>query len=201
MNTKPCKTNRLLLVEDDQSQCDVYKAALESEHLTVVVARSSNDACALLENGNFHLTLLDWGLSECRKSTNEDPTGATVLKRCREIDPHLPVIVMSGLISVDVRSDSLLNQADSYLQKPFSMGLLWHHVSRWLERVNADKDQFRLRDETDILPLQELERRYVTRVLEILGGNISDTGRRLDLHRQTVTAFLQRRPLHPRRQS
>lgn len=189
MNCPNKRQDQILIVEDDQVYLDLLTGVLNVD-FAVIPARSSAEACNLLADGRFSLVLLDWNLSKHRGSVEEDPTGSGVLKRCREIDPHLPVVVMSGLLSVDVRHDAILNEADSFLQKPFSLTLLARHVSRWIERTEAADKDFRLRNEADILPLKEIQRKYVHRVVEMLGGNVSCAAEKLNVHRNTVSSIL-----------
>ena len=117
-------------------------------------------------------------------------TGSAVLRACREVNLLLPVIVMSGNQRFDARTDALMQNADSFLQKPFSVDMLARHVRFWMQRARGARATFRLSAEDDIIPCDELKRRYVRSVVALLGGNLSEAARRLQLHRHTVAALL-----------
>jgi DNA-binding NtrC family response regulator len=116
--------------------------------------------------------------------------GSDVLAFCRRLYPLLPVVVMSGSPKVDVRTDALSQGADSFIQKPFSNSLMAQHIRFLLQRVRHGTALFRLDSEAAIIPLEELKSLYVRSVVTLLGGNVSEAARRLDLNRQTVARLV-----------
>jgi CheY-like chemotaxis protein len=78
-----------------------------------------------------------WEFSGPLVRSPAEATGGTVLKRCREIDPLMPVIVITGVTAFDVQTDAIMREADSFFQKPFSYLLLINHVGRWMKRLAA----------------------------------------------------------------
>lgn len=128
----------ILIVEDDAVFLNVLATELRSAGWDTIAAASATEACRLLESERVALVLLDWNLSNAGTSAGEKETGSVVLRACRAVDPLIPVIVMSGERAFDVRTDAMLNDADSYLEKPFSMSLLVGHVARWLKRRDEE---------------------------------------------------------------
>lgn len=132
----------ILVVEDDEIFLNALSTELRGAGWDVLGASSVEEACRILRLERVSLVLLDWNLNNAGGvSTGSFPsdgaTGNVVLKVCRDVNPLIPVIVMSGERAFDVRTDAVLNEADSYLEKPFSMSLLVGHVSRWLKRCDA----------------------------------------------------------------
>jgi DNA-binding NtrC family response regulator len=111
------------------------------------------------------------------------------------LDPWLPVIVWSGYDTMDVRTDAVLAEADSFLAKPFSLALLANHLRHWLNRARASQTPWKLTCAQDILPLEEVKRRYVVEAVRLMDGNVAAAARKLDLHRHTVAALLGMDPL------
>jgi DNA-binding response OmpR family regulator len=123
----------ILIVEDDLTFLNALASELRAAGWEVALASSVTEACNLLEDVPISLVLLDWNLSQ-GISQGGPATGAVVLRESRRLNPLVPVVVMSGERAFDVRTDAVLNEADSYLEKPFSMSLVVGHVSRWLKR-------------------------------------------------------------------
>ena len=124
----------ILIVEDDETFLNAIATELRGAGWNVLMATSVADACSCLQRERVSLVLLDWNLSNAGNLGVQGETGSLVLKTCRQVDPSIPVIVMSGERAFDVRTDAVLNGADSYLEKPFSMSLLVGHVSHCLKR-------------------------------------------------------------------
>ena len=127
----------ILIVEDDEVFLNVLVTQLSGVGWEVRTATSVEQACQLLHQERMSLVLLDWNLSNASGGGGAATTGSVVIKTSREVDPLIPVIVMSGERAFDVRTDAVLHEADSYLEKPFSMSLLVGHVSRWLKRCDV----------------------------------------------------------------
>jgi DNA-binding NtrC family response regulator len=149
-------------------------------------AHSSNEAYAALSSGGFAAVVLDWNLSNSHRG---EATAKGILKKYKELYPHLPVIVVSGFADVDVRNDALHNGADSFLAKPFGLELLITHVKRWTERVAAVDESLWPTNITNVRPLDEVQRRYVLRVLSLTGENVSRAAEVLKIHRHTVASI------------
>ncbi len=129
----------ILVVEDDEDFLSAISIELRGAGWDVIGAATVEEACRVLGRERVSLVLLDWNLNNAGGGLSEGATGSVVIKTCRRVDAQIPVIVMSGERAFDVRTDAVLNEADSFLEKPFSMSLLVSHVSRWLKRREADQ--------------------------------------------------------------
>lgn len=147
-----------------------------------VTAMSVDEACAKLSEREFDITLLDWMLGSS--------SGRAVVELCRERHPLMPVIVISGAEEVDVRTDALMAEADSFLKKPFSAAELIKHLEWWLKRQKAVPTLSLPQHQEDVIPLHEFQRRYVSHVVTLCSKNLSLAAERLGLHRHTVGKIL-----------
>jgi DNA-binding response OmpR family regulator len=170
----------ILVVEDDEDMREWVVSALAEESLKSITAASVAEAIAVLQSNRVALTVLDWGLDRC---------GAEVLRVMKQQRPEVLVLVMSGLHH-DVRTDAMVEQADAFLEKPFSATVLKHQVLRMLRRAEDQARAILPRNPEDIRPLSEIKELYIRHVVGLLNDNISLAAEKLGIHRQTVSATL-----------
>jgi DNA-binding NtrC family response regulator len=181
--TKSSGDRDLILVVDDEAEVrKMICECLDREGISCVTAASVEEAVELIKSNKIALTLLDWGLDGAM-------SGSQVLRLCRELYPLMPVIVMSGL-RLDVRTDAVIEQADGFLEKPFSNSVIRSHVAWWLKRLKATPKVFLPQREEDILPLEKFKRVYIRHVVQLLDDNLSLAAEKLGIHRQTVSAAI-----------
>ena len=117
---------RILLVEDDPQVGELVKRFLEKEGLLVVWARTGREALKQAWEGTKpDLVVLDRGLP--------DLESLEVLRSLRDLDPLLPVL-LTGRADEDSRVEGLLEGADDYLGKPFSLKELLARIKALLRR-------------------------------------------------------------------
>ena len=110
----------VLIVEDDAPLRGFLEFSFVSKQISCITAGTVDEACSLLKRRQIALLLLDWGL---------DKSAVEVLQLCRTLYPLMPVIVMSGR-TLDARTDPILAQANSLLQKPFNTAVLTSQIER-----------------------------------------------------------------------
>jgi len=113
---------RILLVEDEEEFANALRAALQRERFIVDQADRISVAQEAAMAGSHDLVLLD--------RTLPDGDGLSLLPILREIQPGLPVIVLSARGDVVDRVAGLDRGADDYLAKPFD-------VDELLARIRA----------------------------------------------------------------
>ncbi|MGD0262408.1 MAG: response regulator [Verrucomicrobiota bacterium] len=183
-NTAPSQADRplILVVEDEEDTREFIKGALQTNGLACIAVASVAGATAALEKNTVALIVLDWGL---------DRSGAEVLQFSRELYPLMPVIVMSGQ-PFDVRTDAVVQQADAFLQKPFSATVLTSQVTQLIKRARSSNPEFLPQRSENILPLDEVKNIYIRHVVHLLNNNVSLAAKGLGIHRQTVSAVLKK---------
>ncbi|MCU0841634.1 MAG: response regulator [Thiobacillaceae bacterium] len=121
---------RLLLAEDDPMIGASMEQGLRIAGFTVDWVRDGRAAEIALEDGSYALLLLDLGLPR--------QDGLTLLKRIRQRDNSVPVLIVTARDAVADRVAGLNLGADDYLVKPFDLeelvartrALLRRHVGR-----------------------------------------------------------------------
>ena len=127
---------QILIVDDDMNIGDVMEKVLIQEGYRVFRAYSGTEALLFLKQCRPDLILLDLMLPGL--------SGEEILPEIREI----PVIVVSAKAEVDDKVSLLMDGAEDYITKPFSVKELLARVEVQLRRgrPEAEPDVFRFRD-------------------------------------------------------
>ena len=110
--TVSATTTRVLVVEDDAISAELTQVILAQRGFAerqVIVAGSITDASQYLRSDKIDLVLADLTLP--------DAQGLEVVHRCRELAPHVPIIVLTANRDVDQALEALSAGAQDYLIK------------------------------------------------------------------------------------
>jgi len=129
----------ILLVEDKDSLRTMLRLALEAQDLTVVEARDEIEATAALQTARPGVVLSDLRLP------NGDGFG--VLRAAKEIDPELPVIVMTAFGSIQDAVVAMKEGALDFLAKPVDPDHLLLMVERALAQRRMATENILLKEE------------------------------------------------------
>jgi DNA-binding response OmpR family regulator len=134
----------LLLVEDDPVLSTFLADNLTADGFELVLADSVRDGLRVLEHRRPDLAIVDLGLP--------DGSGLELLAQVREadgvasrLDPHLPLIVLSGRTSELDRVRGFERGADDFVTKPFSYSELRLRITAMLRRTREQRGHGRLR--------------------------------------------------------
>jgi len=116
----------ILVVEDDQLVQSVVEEGLTDGGFEIVIASSGENAVELLDasEGKYRALVTDINLGR------DNIDGWDVARHAREIDPHFPVIYMSGKDADEWASKGVPNSI--MLAKPFAPAQLVTAVSQLL---------------------------------------------------------------------
>ncbi len=118
----------VLVIEDDQDLATEIRAELETSGHSVRHAATAEDGLEAARHGSPAVLVLDRGLD------GED--GLKILEALREEGNGVPVIIISGLSTVDDRIRGLQAGGDDYLVKPFALPELSARVEALLRRAH-----------------------------------------------------------------
>lgn len=121
---------RILLVEDDPLLGEGLQASLQMEGYAVDWLRDGESAWRSLRIETFDLVVLDLGLP--------DVSGLEILKRMRQQEMDLPVLILTARDALEDRVLGLDSGADDYLIKPFDLDELTARL-RVLSRRRAGR--------------------------------------------------------------
>ena len=118
----------ILLVEDELEIQKHIQISLIQEGFQVLTADDGEMALEMFQKFDFDLVLLDMMLPK--------KPGEEVLRSIRS-ESDVPIIIISALTDELIQLNAFENDADDYVIKPFSMGILSHKIKALLRRVNA----------------------------------------------------------------
>jgi DNA-binding NtrC family response regulator len=111
---------RILVVDDEEEVVDVLQEHFESAY-DVDRALDGRKAIARVRRKRPDLIVLDIRMPGLN--------GLDVLKRVKQFDPTLPVIMLTGNDDTAIAAEAITLGAFSYVPKPFDFGYLDHLVA------------------------------------------------------------------------
>lgn len=118
---------KILIVEDEQKIADTLKLGLSENGYHVEVAYDGNIGLKLFETHPFSLVILDINLPGIN--------GYELCKMIRAKDPHIPVIMLTALSSLNDKIEGYDAGADDYIIKPFEFKELQMKIRVLLKRT------------------------------------------------------------------
>lgn len=123
---------RLLLAEDEKALSNALVVILKHNHYSVDVVYNGQDALDYLMLGNYDGAILDIMMPKM--------DGITVLKKFREINKQMPILLLTAKSEVEDKVIGLDSGADDYLSKPFETKELLARIRAMLRRNSGEAD-------------------------------------------------------------
>jgi two-component system response regulator RegA len=167
----------LLIVEDDKSFLQRLATALESRGFVVTTAESVADGLLQLEQSPPAFAVVDMRLA--------DGNGLEVISALKRKRPDARGIILTGYGNIATAVNAIKLGAVDYLAKPVDADdvlaalLALDHKSIELPENPMSADRVRWE--------------HIQRVYEMCGRNVSETARRLSMHRRTLQRILAKR--------
>ena len=122
---------RLLLVEDEQVNRELFRRRLERKGYAVVTAETGLDAVAITKGQKPDLVLMDLGLPdidgwEATRRIKADPATAAI-----------PVVVLSAHATADARAKAFAAGCEEFETKPVNWDALFKKIDAAVERAKA----------------------------------------------------------------
>ncbi|MCZ6689761.1 MAG: response regulator [Planctomycetota bacterium] len=116
---------RVLVVDDESSVCQLIQETLEHEGYEVTSADSAKRALTEIRKAEFSLLISDIRMPEM--------DGIALLQKVRECSPDTEIILLSAVVEVDVAVSALKLGAFDYIAKPFNLDELIVKTKQALE--------------------------------------------------------------------
>lgn len=215
--------DRILVVEDDKSIRNFFRAILEANNYDVIMATTGTEAYSLITSQCPDMVILDLGLP--------DMDGVKVLERLREWSA-MPVIVVSARTGEKDKVQALDLGADDYITKPFGTSELLARVRTAIRHsrssyttpdggltgkfsaeglvIDYDKHRVYIDDQDANLTQNEFKLvgllgKYAGKVLtydylikEIWGPNMENNNRILRVNMANIRRKLEKNPAQPK---
>jgi two-component system, response regulator RegA len=181
-------TRPLLIVDDDETFVRVLSRALTSRGFEVITASRADEARALSRRHQPRHCVLDLKLGE--------ENGLRLIPDLHELVPDMRILLLTGYASIATAVEAIKRGAHDYLSKPVDADAV---VRALLEGDSAPQADDEIIDAPEApLALRRLEWEHIQRVLTECDGNISETARRLGMHRRTLQRKLSKHPVRER---
>jgi len=167
----------VLVVEDDRSFLQRLAKALEQRGFTVTIAESVADGLLQVERAAPAFAVVDMRLA--------DGNGLDVISALKRRRPDARAIILTGYGNIATAVNAVKLGAVDYLAKPVDaddvVAALLAHNNKKIEPPENPMSADRVRWE------------HIQRIYELCGRNVSETARRLNMHRRTLQRILAKR--------
>ena len=159
---------RLLVVDDSEALRGYLASLLEMRGYQVDTAETGRSAIALIEGGAApDLLILDVMMPGL--------DGIETLRRVREIQPELPVVMLSVIGKASTIVDAMQLGAVDYLNKPFEEQELEAVIARWIESRALARERADLRAAVSDRLVETVWKSEAMRQIRGVIDQISDT--------------------------
>lgn len=171
----------LLIVEDDPKLSATLATSFAARGYRVVTAMTVDDAVRRLHSQRPDRAIVDLKLAE--------GSGLEVVAALATLNPAPQIVVLTGFASIATTVEAIKLGATHYLAKPATAreieAAFDHIAGRDLPEVAAPR----------VSSLRTQEWETIQRTLADADFNISETARRLGLHRRTLARKLAKQPV------
>ena len=167
----------LLIVEDDKSFLQRLARAMESRGFEVTTAESVSDGLLEIERTAPAFAVIDMRLG--------DGTGLDVISALKQRRPDARAIVLTGYGNMATAVNAVKIGAVDYLAKPADADDVVAALLA-LEGRKADPPEHPM-------SADRVRWEHIQRIYELCSRNVSETARRLNMHRRTLQRILAKR--------
>ena len=167
----------LLIVEDDKSFLQRLARAMEARGFVVTTAESVAEGLLQVEKSTPAFAVVDMRL--------RDGNGLDVISAMKRRRPEARAIILTGYGNIATAVNAVKLGAVDYLAKP----------------VDADDvvaallafDDKKIEPPENPMSADRVRWEHIQRIYELCGRNVSETARRLNMHRRTLQRILAKR--------
>lgn len=171
---------QLLIVEDDEAFARTLKRSFERREYEVRTAASPEAMEAVLADYRPGYAVVDLKLGGA--------SGLACVQTLRAADPAMRIVVLTGFASIATAVEAIKLGASYYLAKPSNTD----DIEAAFERSEGNADAPLGARPSSI---KTVEWEHIHQTLVETGFNISETARRLGMHRRTLARKLEKRQL------
>jgi two-component system response regulator RegA len=167
----------LLIVEDDKSFLQRLARAMETRGFAVSTAESVADGLLQVERAPPAFAVVDMRLA--------DGNGLDVISAMKKRRPDARAIILTGYGNIATAVNAVKLGAVDYLAKPVDAD----DVAAALLAVDNKK----IAPPENPMSADRVRWEHIQRIYELCGRNVSETARRLNMHRRTLQRILAKR--------
>jgi len=167
----------LLLVDDDRPFLQRLARAMQARGLGVTTAETVSQALAYVRSERYHFAVIDLKLG--------DGNGMEVIEKLRTLSPETRIVVLTGYGNIASAVNAVKLGAIDYLAKPADADDIYAALTRQVgEKTPVPENP---------MSADRVRWEHIQRVYEMCERNVSETARRLGMHRRTLQRILAKR--------
>jgi len=165
---------KLLILDDDEILLRRLSKSMESFGFEVTAVPSIEEAEEMIEKISFDSAVLDLKLA--------DGSGLSIVKKLSSNNPKCRAIMLTGFGNIATAVAAMKVGAIDYLPKPAS--------AEQIKNALVDYDKPLPPPPDDPMSADRVRWEHIQRVFEQCNRNVSETARRLKMHRRTLQRIL-----------
>jgi two-component system response regulator RegA len=173
----PATAGSMLIVEDDKPFLQRLARGMESRGFSVTTAQSVAEGLARIDHDPPDFAVIDMRLG--------DGNGLEVMAALKRRSPDARAIILTGYGNIATAVNAVKVGAVDYLSKPAD-------VDDVLAALMARKGG-RAEPPANPMSADRVRWEHIQRIYELCGRNVSETARRLSMHRRTLQRILAKR--------
>lgn len=174
------ESRTLIIVEDDETFARTLARSFERRDYSVHVVGGAAELDQALETVRPNYAVVDLKL--------RNSSGLACIRALHAQDPAMRIVVLTGYASIATAVEAIKLGASHYLAKPCNTD----DIEAAFHREGGDATTPIATRSTSI---KTLEWEHINESLAETGFNISETARRLGMHRRTLARKLAKRPI------
>jgi two-component system response regulator RegA len=167
----------LLLVDDDRPFLSRLTRAMEARGFQVTAAESVAEGLAQIRKAAPAFAVIDMRL--------QDGNGLDVISELKALRPDARGVILTGYGNIATAVTAVKLGAFDYLAKPADADEIYNA----LMAIQHDKAEL----PENPMSADRVRWEHIQRIYELCGRNVSETARRLSMHRRTLQRILAKR--------
>jgi len=167
----------LLIVDDDNPLRDRLSRAMEKKGFRVTQAESVKQGISLAINSPPAFAVVDLRLN--------DGNGLEVVKEIQKIKKNSRIILLTGYGNIPTAVEAVKAGAIDYIPKPAD--------ADDVENALLASPETKAKPPENPMSADRVKWEHIHRVFELCNRNVSETARRLKMHRRTLQRILSKR--------
>ena len=167
----------LLIVDDDDPLRGRLSRAMEKKGFTVLEAKSVENALNIVRKTPTGFAVVDLRL--------EDGNGLDVVKELSKVKKDSRIVMLTGYGNLPTAVEAVKAGAIDYMAKPVD--------ADDIEAALLAKPDSKAKPPENPMSADRVKWEHIHRVFELCNRNVSETARRLKMHRRTLQRILSKR--------
>ena len=165
---------KLLIVDDDLPFRERLTRSMEKKGFEVISSPSVKDSLIKVSENKFDFAVVDMRL--------EDGSGLELIKELQKISPHTKSLLLTGYGNIATAVAAIKSGAIDYLPKPAEIDQIYDALTNSKEVLPPPPE--------NPMTADRIRWEHIQRVFIQCKRNVSETARRLRMHRRTLQRIL-----------